>query len=518
MSLNQVIKIPSEQSSFDKTGNKNNVDFVLPAGSVYDLSRTYVAVTIDARCLNAAGAEQISRSMLHLGSGVDSVAGSDTNSQLACFLPTQVSLVQNAHISSQNKGKISDIRRVNKYAFTKAYYKKSTEDLRNDVGSLAPKQVEDLTVGGTTLEFNTFGDDISRFRTHDVRIPLSEIFPFCRTDSYDGNKHGDTRIHLEMPFQLLTLTPSFIEQGRSIPLTMGGTDGPTGQVAIETLDNITVDTTNPETMNTVVTKGSYGSVNQIPFFVGEEVRISGNYTPAGGVLAATGNMVRTITKITHLASDKVSILLNAALAPTAESPLSTNGVFVDLIILDHPMQAGGHTTDITNIELVTEIVNSPAPSGVVTYETVLSEEDSFAVSTTHSKVYQIPPMCKNFYVMFFAGGSGMASDDANLSTYRVTIDDVEMSQSAVSMGSGEHFDNLMRTFMNAGESLDSVSEKYHRISSHGVNGRGGHARSTMIAYPTPFLNRPQKLQLELDGNGANLTTRLVVYYDVVRQV
>ena len=28
MALNQVIKIPSEQASFDQLGNKNNVDFI----------------------------------------------------------------------------------------------------------------------------------------------------------------------------------------------------------------------------------------------------------------------------------------------------------------------------------------------------------------------------------------------------------------------------------------------------------------------------------------------------------
>jgi len=522
MSLNQVIKIPSEQSSFDRSGKKNNVDFILPAGSVYDLSRTYVAVSIDARVLNGNSDEVLGRSVLHLGSGVDGQADTDTLSQRAQFLPSQVSLVQNAHMSSQNRGKISDIRRVNKYAFTKAYYKKSTEDLRNDVGALAPKQAEDLTVGGTSLEFNTFGDEISRYRTHDVRIPLSEIFPFARNESYDGNKHGDTRIHLEMPFQLLTNTPITLDGTQFAPINMASSDMATGQILMGTIDDLTVDITNPDSMNTVVTNAKYGTRNVQPFFVGEAIDITGNYTPAGGAAGGTGSMKHTITKLTHNPNGSISIQLNSALAPALESPLSTNGSFTGLQINDQVFKAGGHKADITNIELITEIVNSPAPSGMVTYETILSEEDSFAAATTHSKVYSIPPMCKNFYVMFFKG-NGIASDDGNLSTYRVTIDDVEMSQSAVTVGSAEHYDNLMRTFMNAGESLNNIVEKYYQIQTTTTtnptpNNRSGSGRNMMISYPTPFLNRPQKLQLELASSGGNLSTRLIVYYDIVKQI
>ena len=47
MSLNQIIKIPSEQSAFDTSGSKNNVDFTLPAGEVYDLSKSYIAISVD---------------------------------------------------------------------------------------------------------------------------------------------------------------------------------------------------------------------------------------------------------------------------------------------------------------------------------------------------------------------------------------------------------------------------------------------------------------------------------------
>ena len=76
-----------------------------------------------------------SRGIITLGDHIDNNGDTIVKSKV---IPTMASLVKNAHISSQNSGKISDIRQVNKYAFVKSHYKKSTEDMRNDLGKMTP--------------------------------------------------------------------------------------------------------------------------------------------------------------------------------------------------------------------------------------------------------------------------------------------------------------------------------------------------------------------------------------------
>ena len=517
MSLNQIIKIPSEQSAFDTSGSKNNVDFTLPSNATYDLSKSYIAISVDAKSATAAGAEFIARGMLNLGASVDGVALSEGS---CVHIPSGAAFIKNAHLSSQNKGKISDIRLVNKYAFTKSQYSKTTEDQRNDLGSFNPRQVENFTISGCTNEYNTYGNEESRYRTHDIRIPLKEILPYCRTSAHDGNKHGATRLHTEINFDQLKNQEVSLSSTLKAPVTTGNAatnDDSRGNRNIDRMNNITADTGVVNRNRTLVTVAKYASKNFMPFYVGETLSIAGDYD-AGGGAGAVGMVAqeRTIVEIILGGLDHAILVLNADLVATVA--VATGGVFSDLVVSDLAADAGNATLNILNVELVTEVVEDPPPSAVITYDTVLSEEDTYTPANSLNRVYDIPPMCKNFYIMFFKG-NGIASDDANLLTYRVAIDNVEQSQGLVSMGSAEHKDNIMRTFANGGGELHNISELY--FTSQGASGTAASRgfRSTMIAYPVAFLNRSQKLQVELNATaGQNLSGRHVCFYDVVKQV
>lgn len=509
MSLNQIVKYPSEQSAFDTSGSKNNVDFILPAGQVYDLSRSYIAITVESRVATAAGLEFLGKNYLSLGNSVDGVAA---NTNTAVFLPSQAAIVKNAHMSSQNAGKISDVRRVDKYAFTKALYSKSTEDLRNDLGTMNSHIVEESTQCGNSVEFNTYGDDVSRYRPHDVRIPLKDILPYCRTTAHDGNRHGDTRLHTEINFDKFLNVDVSLSNAIKGPVTASAAVADNeGLVPITEMENITVDLTDPTKQKTIVTKVNYASKNFMPYYVGQIIDIDGNYTPDSGPQALPAN-TRTIVEIVQNADDSCSLVLDAAITTTAV--LATGKVIDDLEVKDLVPSTANGTLTINNVELVTEIVQDAPKSGPITYDTILSEEDSYTAGSTLNRVYEVPPMCKNFYIMFFKG-NGVASDDQHLKTYRVTLDNVEQSQGAVTIGGPEHYDNIIRTLANGGGELNSLSEKYFTCNTLAAAKAG--LRNNMIAYPVPFLNRSQKLQVELTASGGNLTGRLIVYYDVVKQ-
>jgi len=519
MALNQVVKIPSDQGNFDLTGNKNNIDFTLVGGNVYDLSRSYVAITLDVLQANTnCPADFQDKGPLHLGTLIDGAGG--TTQSDARLTPTNACLVKNAYMASQNGGKITDIRRVDKYSFGKAMYKKSLEDFDNDLGGFVSKSDRSFYQVGSANEFNSIGNEISKQRQHDIRIPLKDIMPFCRIDKYDGVKQGDTRIHLEMNFEKLTFSGSLMTLMK-VPKTSGGVGAGgsgglladvSGTINARNCDNITLDTATPSTYNQVITEGKYGNIVDIPFYVGQYVTIAAEVD--GSAIVNT-----TSYKITELirlpANDKVVVQLDGDIT-NGGAAIPTAKVLSDVRI--DPRPATSNSIEIKNVELVSEIVNGEsAPKGSVVYETILSEEDSYPATTSLNRVYEIPPMTKNFYIMFFKG-DGLVSDDP-ITNYRFTIDNVEQSTYPIVPQDARHKDLIQKIFMNNGETIQSVNERYYfaGLNFSGSVGKQGINRHFIIGQPVAFLQRSQKLQIELNASG-NMSGRHIIFYDVVKQL
>ena len=522
MALNQVIKIPSDQGNFDLTGNKNNVDFTLTGGNVYDLSRSYVSITLDVTQANTlCPADYLDKGVLHMGTFIDGANG--VSQATANQAPTTACLVRNAYMSSQNGGKITDIRRVDKYSFGKAMYKKSTEDFDNDLGGFFSKTDRSFYQVGASNEFNSVGNEISRQKSHDIRIPLKDIMPFCRINQYDGMKQGDTRIHLEMNFEKLRFDSSLMTN-MIVPITSGGVGAGSG--SYETLpdisgtnlarnmDNITLNTAVPSTYNQLISTGKYGNIADIPFYVGQYVNVS-------GAIGGTAIVNTTSNKITEIirssTSDKVVLQLDGDIT-NGGAAIATGAVLTSVFC--NPRASTSNSIEIKNIELVSEIVNGePAPKGNVVYETILSEEDNYPATTSLNRVYEIPPMCKNFYIMFFKDGTGLVSEEAGLKDYRFTIDNVEQSTYPIVPQDARHQDLIQRIFMNNGETIQSINEKYYYagLSANGDVGLQGAGRHFIIGQPVAFLQRSQKLQIELNANN-NMAGRHIIFYDVVKQL
>ncbi len=94
------------------------------------------------------------------------------------------------------------------------------------------------------------------------------------------------------------------------------------------------------------------------------------------------------------------------------------------------------------------------------------------------------------------------------------------------VGGGVYKNNIERVFMNNGEALQCIKERNYdaRTSKYYDDGLSvknvlisGKGRNMMICQPTQFLQRSQKLQIELEAVGGNLLGRHIIYYDVVKQ-
>jgi len=534
MSLNQVIKIPSEQGSFDRTGNKNNVDFVLPGGVNYDLSRSYVAISIDTALDVANITGELAKGFLHMGVNIDGIGSTAANAR---FIPTMATLVRNAYMSSQNSGKITDIRRVDKYAFTKAYYKLSREDMSNDLGAMVGLIDNAFVATGSDNEYNAIGVNTSKLRTHDIRIPLKDIMPFCRINNYNGSKYGDTRIHLEVNFDSLELTQSLYQLGR-MPKTSGGLgvggiantgdrSDLNGTNEYDVMGNMTI-TADATSKKSVKTKGKFGNQVDIPYFVGMQF---GFVTSAGakqGVVTpvATGTGVPLVNQnvftIEELKYDDTNDSVEIIFTPEIlqNNSVLLTGDVVSNLHLEY-LNYNVETIDIKNVELVTQIVNESAPKSGVVYETILSEEDNYPQSSNLNRVYEIPPMCKNFYIMFFEAGKHIASREngSNDLEYRFAIDNIEQSTRPIRILSPRHKDLVQKVFANNGEVMQNMNERYFQVGGTISGTQQGIDNNYFIGQPVPFLQRSQKLQVELSRPaGTNLNGRHIIFYDVVKQL
>jgi len=169
---------------------------------------------------------------------------------------------------------------------------------------------------------------------------------------------------------------------------------------------------------------------------------------------------------------------------------------------------------INTVELVCAVNNQGSAPKSIPYTTYLAEEDTYPAGNNFNGTYHIPMAVKNCYIMFFSDGA--LSTEPNLSKYRFTLDNKEICNRAIKVGSPLHKDLIGQVFQNAGEELKCINERQYRTSSvKGANEGGDTCR--MIALPVPFVNREQKLGIELEGTGA-LTGHHVVYYEQVRNL
>ena len=203
--MENVIKIPSQQSSFN--GTNNLVDIVIPGNSgVYDLSEMYI--TIDTR-LNVAtvagGADKSPGSALDATVAVQNVMmdirhadlGDSIYDKTAC--PVEI-LVRNCSLMSASRGKVEDVRRSDRLRATMKSYLQDLDDVQSAaLTNFTPGAAKgNIFALGPHAQLFGEGAVLSKRQTHEVRIYLRDIFEIAKTDAWDSAVYGNTHIHLEL--------------------------------------------------------------------------------------------------------------------------------------------------------------------------------------------------------------------------------------------------------------------------------------------------------------------------------
>ena len=521
--MDSIIRINSEAGNHDFSGNKNLVDFTLPANSgVYNLKESYVALTLLADPTNTAavgttggtlGTEGVFSPFMNYAEPVDRINGSNL-----IVPPTSAVLVKNAQMVCA-KGQVEAIRRVDCLRANEYLYVRDEQALQcNPNALLTTHAASDLIceVPQPYVEMVSLTSKTnpvrSRHVSHEVRIPLNEIFNIGKEEQWDTAVYGATKIHLEM--RLNNLAP-----GVSTPQTstsrFRGVAGEPFLGACETNTNASGGTVNAFSL---MLKNKFTQISPAaaPFWTGKKVQISdGEGASVVAVIKSiyvydgkTGidgyNLGEGIAVVGN--AGKMVVELDGYYKAIAHGAASTDPLIANYTTGD---ATGIATSTLQKLELVAKKSNEGGAPKMIQYGKFEMEEDSFPVVTdaVFNRYYMIPPMCDSVLVLLadnqtYCTTSYNGAVDSAIDRYRVTIDNKEISDRDIQMKSQIHYDNAIKVMNRLGHDLENLHETYLQWNFADSTPVARH-RADVILIPVPMSPNAQKLGLEITPEAGN---------------
>jgi len=531
--MDKIIRISSVQGEHDILGNKNLVDYHINANSgVYNLRDSYISVNVSNTFKNDTAINTTG----HVKGNTDHerivfLNYKENATQRfvgAQFIvpPSTAVIVKNAQMVSSTKGVIESIRRVDMLRANQYSYVRNQEQLSSNVNGLL------LTTeyGQNTCESRqpytecvnidqsatstTDGQPVSSiYRDHEIRIPLQEVFNFCQyADMYDSAVYGQTHINLECQFDKLVAGQS---NSNLLTTRYRATTGESFLGDMQDLPNTTGN--NLTLINKAMTQNSYGldGIELSPFYIGMKVKLDNS--------AGANNVVAKITTITSIVIyDGVSdIKFGAETVPSGTDLaigankgkllLEFDGSYLDALangananglkLTTHDL--GGNDTQtltIQNVDLVMKMVRGEgqAPKQIE-YNKFDLEEDSFAIVQDKilNRYYDIPPNCDSIWLLLTRNQTyAFGDDNEKIDKYRITIDNVELSNRDIQMHSQLHKNLVAECLERQGLPLRSLNEQFTQWNFNDGVSSVKHD-SFIIGVPVPNKPMNQKLGIEI---------------------
>jgi len=525
--MDSIIRINSEAGNHDFSGNKNLVDFTLPANSgVYNLKDTYVALTLFNDPKNtqavgttggALGTEGVFSPFMNYSEPVDRIGGGASGFIVP---PTSAVLVKNAQMVCQ-KGQVEAIRRVDCLRANEYLYVRDEQALQCNPNALLTTHEASSTnceVPQPYVEMVSLTSKTnpvrSRHVSHEVRIPLSEIFNIGKEEQWDtsSESYGSTKIHLEMRLNNLSA-------GVCVPDT--GTKKFRDVASEELLGQCETNTNaSGNTVNafSLMLKNKYTTISPSasPFWTGKKVKIVDNEGAAVVAIiksiyvydGKTGIDTYTLGQGIAVAGNagKIIVELDGYYRAIANGAASTN-------VIIQPYQTSDATTiaeaTLQKLELVAKKSMVGGAPKMIQYGKFEMEEDSFPVVTNavFNRYYMVPPMCDSVLVLLADNQTYCTTEyngaaNSAIDRYRVTIDNKEISDRDIQMKSQIHYDNAIKVMNNLGHDIENLHETFLQWN-YSDNSAVERHRADVILIPVPMSPNAQKLGLEITPETGN---------------
>lgn len=482
----------SAQNSSNVANNSvvinNIVDFVIPQGQVYDLSKSYISLPF-----SIAQASGICENYTLTGAGK--------------LILRPESLIRNINIRSDVLGVIEDIKEV---GFLRSVLNNYGDDRLED-------ERKNNVFGGRDSYDNynspfrvlrRSGNIASEKLTAECQIHLKDLVHLGEQTAYSTGKYGNLYVSLELDLSNVVVRQVQANTGAdNIDIVAGWFDKePLAVAGATAAKREAMDVTGaamPDTLTTLTTSATYGDLSFSPFWVGQSFKteLTGSGT---GVTDAAGVQIESIAfqSAANNTDGKLVLTFNAPVITAAGTPTA-----IKLI----PINIAG-TYSIGAPEMVMSLSNEKPPDmfEVLSFHT---EADSSASGLAINKVYQVAPNAINVLVMSPQDGKGRSDFNA-LSTYRFRVDNKDVVDRAVGKETSIHYGILRDLFKRMGKRLLHVEEDCHKVLNTGS--AKDRVKNVLIGCPLPDNNQPKLVDVEINSTTTG-PSQIIVYSQIVKQ-
>ncbi len=454
--MDRILKLSSNQTG-EITNNKNIIDFSIPSGMVFDMSRSYLAinVNIDSTDTNEAVVQGTGSDAAHAqfegGRGVQNcnLAWSTDGAAVYGGVWKNKDLVRNVHFNSSKLGKIEDIRRVD-------ILNKNLDTLRKDLDEastetyyqvgLPPRDNECVNGGNWSpfRDYNVLSNTLSRNVSNDLNIGLNEILESCNETAFSTDKMGECHLHLELNRKALISTQTF---GATDPVWVEQASQFASAYGAFVRDPSSVGE-NTSIMSSVVYKNIE---KECPYWVGQKIAITVNIAAEGGVRTKE-RIISAINSGTGANAGKILISFGLSIG---------NGAFVapaTVVGTDALTQ----TPHLNFAELVLYVKNDPSQNEIpnqLVFKTYKTEEDGNpGANVSYNKQYHLEGDIQN---IFYGGHSNdlILTFDKEITNYRLRENGEDKTDRDIRFQSALHRDRLVRACDNSGIDVKNLSQR-----------------------------------------------------------
>lgn len=499
--MDKVIKIQSLQGSgFDAV--KRLCEFDIPAGGVYDLSSSYVNLVAQVETQDS-GADG--------GQGVYEIKSTFDGKENV--YPT-VSFIKNAHMSCAKHGQIANTRKVDTlqstlHQYTKSFQGLAGEEYHNPTNTTSKQ----FTRNSIFRELHKEGTEESLSKLARVTIPLKDVFDYCNYPEYDSDRHGATRLNLEL------------QVDKFVASTSTDSDHANSQDRNE-MKSVLTPSPLDNTITTLTTKTKFRSLEESPYFVGMKIDIEAVPNPAGG--NPTVNYVRKVTGIQYTTTagadnKKLVLTLSSPILNVAPAVISQNyDLTVGITDITAPATV---TTTFSSAELVLRMVGQPRglDASPRPYQMYLSEEyQANGASPNHQYQVNVEPNCSGVYIMYpdeVLSSNGLVLNDAS---YRLRHNGMDKTNRNVPFFTPVHKERLLMTLSNSGYPVRSLIGLTPASRDDETQQRSYQGTNTldikMIGCPLKPMPEYSLLQVNHEEMNAPGLGRVIVYKEIQTQI
>ena len=469
------------------------VDFEVPMGDVYDLSKAYISLPM--RVTQAAGT-------------CEAYTLSADGATSEEFKPEK--FIRHINVKSDRLGVIEDIKEVgllrqvlNQYTGNTLMISKNESPFGTFDGfSNMNSPFRILRKEGTHTAGATTADEPSELVTCEVHIYLNKLLSLGQQTAFSTGKYGNLRISVELDFRNVVVTQIVSDDtANSIFPTATFMAVANGEGTRGAMVN-TNTSGGGETNRQLTTTSTYPDVRFSPFWIGQRLVVE-----KGGGAGDINPGNRTIIGITHQTNGKLTLTFDSNIS-TAAGVGALTGVTVKAV-----NQAGLLQVDAPELVMVKTSETPPDMFEIVSFNT---EQDSGASGTSVNRMYSLAPNSIGVLVMG-PNATSTQSSLGSLQTYRFRVNNNDVTDRDVRASTSLHHDLIRETLKDLGfKARDYRGEVYDVKNPRQQDRENSFILNEMIACPLPDDGLPKLLDVSITA-AAGPNNGINVYSAVVKQ-